>query len=767
MYTQSYLKYLLGDDVSLRQYYECCHPVRLEDVKRNLLLAERANDYFIPDHYYRLGQEQSFRDIEYFSQLFTIGLRRLADEYLEIRGGILYVKADMMNGWQMILPYMPPLLLDCIKLWTEFVLEEGGELNYIHTHFRRNLEFTACPSPYIPQLEECLKKGGFADLHTHLNGALETDLVWQDFLQNPYEIKCQLDESFAQEKVKEQYLQATVLNDPDKLYRLFKVASVLRYLLFCYAYGHEFPNELKSDSDPHFNSFENLLMRIVQGPYPVLPAGHPLEALLGKGIQRHFMEGILYIKLLQLMCVEPQNNTVSQLFHYYLLILGLANKMLVQQPTSFGFEEFQKITLNGLREYSEEKGYEDRFTQLSGNQLRYLRLLEGRFSPKDSVQKNERLIGNIRDGWKKLCELQKKNGLPESELRLIAHFIKKKDNDPNDFIRYKNLREDIEHRAEQLKEMFYNQSRAAKIVVGIDAAASELDTPPEVFSQVYHRLREFGFQHFTYHAGEDFFHVLSGLRAIYEAIVYLDLRRCDRIGHAAAAGVPVALWHYNIGNRMLIRKGEHLDNLLFAYHMINRSGDVALKSYLPGLSLRIDELGYEVYRYYYPVSMHLAAWEMRKNNPWTVYSEEQNDEIAKLYQSYHTREVSKRYDEIIEIDTYDILGEAQLTSLQLLLLEEMHRREIVIETLPTSNVIIGNHHDYSTYHLYNWYRWKKQGKSLPPIVIGTDDAGIFATNIYNEYCHIFCQFVYGKGMNVDETMAFIRELDESAKLYSF
>jgi adenosine deaminase len=101
------------------------------------------------------------------------------------------------------------------------------------------------------------------------------------------------------------------------------------------------------------------------------------------------------------------------------------------------------------------------------------------------------------------------------------------------------------------------------------------------------------------------------------------------------------------------------------------------------------------------------------------------------------------------------------------LLKYLHDKEIVIETLPTSNVIIGHHHDYGTYHLYNWYRWKKEGKPLPPIVVGTDDTGIFATNIYNEYCNIFCQMVYGKGMNADEATAFIRELDRNARLYAF
>lgn len=82
-------------------------------------------------------------------------------------------------------------------------------------------------------------------------------------------------------------------------------------------------------------------------------------------------------------------------------------------------------------------------------------------------------------------------------------------------------------------------SSYAKFVTGADAAASEFDTPPEVFAPSFRRLRKNGIRHFTYHAGEDFFHILSGLRAIYEAIEFLGLQAGDRIGHATAAGVDV------------------------------------------------------------------------------------------------------------------------------------------------------------------------------------------------------------------------------------
>ena len=52
-------------------------------------------------------------------------------------------------------------------------------------------------------------------------------------------------------------------------------------------------------------------------------------------------------------------------------------------------------------------------------------------------------------------------------------------------------------------------------------------------------------------------------------------------------------------------------------------------------------------------------------------------------------------------------------------------------------------------------------------MLGTDDVGIFATNIYNEYCNLYCQLLYKKQWNSNEIMDVIRELDYNAKIYRF
>ena len=67
------------------------------------------------------------------------------------------------------------------------------------------------------------------------------------------------------------------------------------------------------------------------------------------------------------------------------------------------------------------------------------------------------------------------------------------------------------------------------------------------------------------------------------------------------------------------------------------------------------------------------------------------------------------------------------------------------------------------YHLYNWYCWEKERYPVPPIVVGTDDIGIFATSLYNEYCNIYSLFLYEKKMNMADVIRFIEYLDENSR----
>ena len=320
MNTYSYLRHLLNDERAIWSYSMEGRRLSLDDVKRHVMLKERGLNVQIPDHYYRLGLERSFEGIKELSQLFTVGIGRIARRYLEIRHGKIYVVASLQNEWQLMLPSMPPLLVMAMRLWQEYPLEQGRENEYVKKHIIPNASYTALPSPYLPRLEELLTGGGLSDIHLHLNGALETDITWQDFLSKPFEIRNELVKAFEKSKVKEQYLEVSSLLNPAKFYQLLRTAALLRELLFRYVNGVGMDGMSMMAGNP---TLETLLKRVNEADGEEVENGHPLAGKIGDDMPPHVLEALLYIEVLQYLSLHPDNDTVSSVFHYYLLILGL------------------------------------------------------------------------------------------------------------------------------------------------------------------------------------------------------------------------------------------------------------------------------------------------------------------------------------------------------------------------------------------------------------------------------------------------------------
>lgn len=725
MKSNSHISYLLTDHLSLSSYQEG-KDVTLDDIERRLMKVAREHNHVIPHHYLRLVSNSSFRGIEKKSQVFTQALPQLAEDFLERRNNRIYVRIEKFNAWQEQIAYIPPMLLISAYIFKNVIssVTDITSDSFYNQYIAPNLGNTSLIPPYISQLEELKKENnGFNDLHIHLNGTMETDSVWLDILHYPERVIHNMEESAKGNKLaREQYEQFDNWTRPDKLKHLIPQAINLREFLF------------------------SEICKVV----PVI------ESFTRQA------ESSLYISVLHYLSMYPDNKEVASSFHHYLLIFGRVNQILVQQPQCFGFEQFQHYTSNGLREYSEQE-YEQRFLQLAGNQLDNIKNIEGRFSPKDTQDKNNQLIDKIRRGW---LLLNNRQGCNKSDIRLIAHFIKRADKQKKD-IRFKELRLKNKKICEALISLRNSGSKNGKAIVGIDAAASEFDTPPEVFAPVFKKLRKKGFQHFTYHAGEDFYHLLGGLRAIYEAITFLDLQRGDRIGHATAAGVAPETWAHNVGCEVVVPIGAYMDDLLFVYNLISNNECKALDSLMPRLYMRITELSREIYpNDDFQVYDLIYAWKGRQEDILELADSGELNNIKAL-RRYHQKEYVEKYKKEIKVKIFEILDENALREVQLAILKIMHHKEIAIETLPTSNIFIGYHNSFNTYHLVNWIRWEKEGKPIPPIVLGTDDAGIFATNIYNEYCHIYTLLVYEYDFCINEAFEIIRKINRNANFYTF
>lgn len=763
MQTKSLLKHLLGDDVSL-QHYMNGETVSCDDVQRRLFELERREDIRVPDHYYRLLKEKCFEGIASLSDLLTNGLPTFADTYIEDRGGLLFIKAEMQNEWQILLADYSPLLLIAAKLCKDNVCPLGhveDTKEYFGTHVAPNVKYTALLHPYIIQLEDFKDThGGMYDLHIHLNGTMESDYLWQDCLERPDSFMQAISKKCSDPKVKELYEQVSPIANLQNLALLASDANYLRMHLIKHCIfgqtidGKQIVRDCMRKQEVDSAVGVNLMDSVVGG-------------------NRMQQECMFYTYVLSFLKHYPNDETTASLFHFYILINGLFNKLFVMQSRFHGFEEFSKYTLSGIRKASENFKENVRFLQLAGNDLRNIKQMEGRFSPSGTEKDIAKTIHHIVNSWDSFNEIQNKECSAQhlSDMTLIAHFIKSLNGKYGRFF-FKEYREKVEAQAGALVRFKKSMSRESSFLIGIDAASSEFSTPPEVFAVAYRILKDGGFRHFTFHAGEDFFHLLGGIRAVYEAIMFLDLQRGDRIGHAAALGLSSKIWLDNIGCKMLIRKGEYLDDLIFAYQLLEKTTDVKIQGKIPLLINKINNLCFDVYGQYFSPFVQVKAWQDRCKSPKEVFGKAERNltDDLRLYRSYLEMRGNKnnKYDEIIEIATCEFFDANELTHLQLMVLQVMHDKEIVIETLPTSNVKIGHHHSYASYHLCNWYKWAKiDHKPLPPIVLGTDDAGIFATNIFNEYCNVYCQLMYDKKLNAIDIIKFIEELNYNSKLYSF
>lgn len=791
-----FLKYLLQDDRTLDDYVQGSKP-EFEDICRRLFLMKRKENFQLPDHFLFLGEKDELSSYKSLADLLVYGLRRIANFHLRLVDNHIIIQQNRMESWQETLTYMPPsvliaALISNFKICNRFSRTEL--LKFYNRYVYPNTKYTDLPSSSIPCLNTIIDRGiGLYDLHLHLNGSTETDRIWLDFLSNPYRAYKTFEQAFRNPLTKELYEQNSSYLTPYRYYLLLKTARTLREHLF---------NLLYPMKEPEYN---------YAGTYH-----HPCVLLFHDDINRSIkdtlgLEVFFYVLLFHYL-EDTRNIAGAKLIHYYFLILGFTHHMLVQQKDQNGFGQFQKITVHDLREYSEHQDYRGRFLQLGGNLANHYVFIEGRFSPKPSVLKNMDIINRIYSGWNKQQSYRKCGN--KANLSLLVHFIKSEDKENN---RHRKLRFDIWNKTKILSYMKKNKFPHIELIKGFDAAASEFDTPPEVFASAYRRLRRYGFKHFTYHAGEDFYHIISGLRAIYEAIIFLDLKAGDRIGHAVATGLDPNLWINTIGRTFVIRQGEYLDDLIFVYDLIteyDRNGFIktnTLIDRLPLLAEKIYSLGSSIYSNskYYSVQDYIDAWKLRKYCPIhfeSIYMAQQikryymnnkhrnldtvidNLYLLPIYDSYEERiikecqnsiksielnllynlpEVIKQYNKPISISADEFFSTDQLVCLQKMVLEFMHKQGIVIETLPTSNICIGYHKCLKTYHLKNWLEWKKEGYYIPSIVVGTDDAGIFMTNIYNEYACIdeflttYCNYSHTDAGNI------LEELNKNAQYYKF
>ncbi len=96
--------------------------------------------------------------------------------------------------------------------------------------FLKQFKHTVQLLPYIPAFNYIMEKeGGLNDLHLHLNGTTETDVLWNLLLRSPYKMAKDYQDAY-ESKAAVRKLSEQIISDftPLRLYERMKQAADLR-----------------------------------------------------------------------------------------------------------------------------------------------------------------------------------------------------------------------------------------------------------------------------------------------------------------------------------------------------------------------------------------------------------------------------------------------------------------------------------------------------------------------------------------------------------
>ena len=838
--------------------------------------------------------------------------KKITERFVYFRSERIYINSDNFEDWQDLISKLPPLPIIAYSIYDKCKAYEYGN-NYKRSFDYFTVKFvgdilnnSALPSIYEPEIEDFISSKGLTEIHLHLSGTTESDFVWQNALSHPakfYQNIKRLYRSGSDKKIEmsEQYAQ---LGDfkYDDVFNLVKTASSVRDLLIGMINGDKYYGYCNDSGNGNDNgNFLNprFLDAIKAKPHDYADKIHPYRKIEDRIGDSKFCENDYENKFKKFNSIQYEalflirafrhleynrDYRFAPLFYYYLLIYSFCNRLLAQQKDSTGFEQFLKVSDNKLREFSETH-YTERFKQLRGMYGQDLVTLEGRFAPKKNLQDNLKILRSIIKDYQNFNKYgngnnngRNYNGSSNNgnignnnneslryDLSLIAHFIKEKDIIRPEIAPFRDikLRTKIAKNFNYLNSSLRLVKNGKDFFCGFDAANNEMYASPEVFAPVFRKARFFGFDKFTFHAGEDFVHLLSGIRAVYEAMDFLELGIGDRIGHTTALGIEPALWLDRIGSTVIIEKGEWLDDLVFAYYLINSINSYDYQNLNPLNSLnplnplnalnainslnfviseKIKELFYDIYVDYRKYCGHdkiinvkdlIKAWKLRKLDPelsfgemhYHMFDEFKNlelknifkhryekyaynysnytggsfgnfkdyftDEVLEnkinlfkifkaanlnclkekkdfeIFRSYHDKKTIKESRKHIEVKTDEIFNKDVLKIFQNTVTKKLIEKRIAVETLPTSNLRISFYKNYGEHHIFRWLGANKTSADPKPIVcLGSDDTGIFSTNLRNEFSHIFCSLI-SKKIDRKQALDFLKEVAENNRIYGF
>ena len=288
---------------------------------------------------------------------------------------------------------------------------------------------------------------------------------------------------------------------------------------------------------------------------------------------------------------------------------------------------------------------------------------------------------------------------------------------------------------------------------------------------------------FTFHAGEDFRHILSGLRRVDEAITFLKFHAGDRIGHGTALGISPEQWcRYN--PFVVLPRREALDNYIWAYYVLSRDTVECSSTLLAYLERRVYELAKGIYGKAQNISLQVFIEGYLKmfhteNVGYDKCVQAEDIGFCKAVREGTCNEILWNGEKIalsrhckkflMEMECpihYEVTKQdMQITELlQRVLRQKLSREGIVVEVNPSSNVAIGEVDKITENQIYKLNL--PRGEDNVMVCINSDDPTVFHTNVSNELAFIYYGILH-KGVSRENALEWIDRIRECGMKASF
>ncbi|MBO2586134.1 hypothetical protein [Shewanella algae] len=773
--------------------------VSLDDkVESSVFLTQYEQTRSLPDHVAKSAWSSLLQELKQRNMKLgpIAALRLIAKKFVKNEKGGPKTDLALFSEWQTLMSRV-----SCLPVMACHQVFNPGPASQEYS-FRWPLY------PYHPTVEDYITRERLHETHQHLNGSTSAEECWLDALKHPEVTVSDFEKGWVFQEMKQLCAQIDPSLTPGIFRDRLQIARNIREILCRVVQGGELPEWMASLQHPQQLADSTILHEDKEYGFATV---WPTDDKYSQESEFCWLTGLLE----KWRYGAPEG--LERLLWIYLLIQNQYLTLLVQRDDFFGFDQFQKYTMTELREET-EKSYLSRFKNAHGagvcSQVRYL---EGRFAPKSDPSKMQKLLFSVVRGyWDYLNDHitedwvhpqpnnitqvldnleQVKSSSMCAELALVPHFIKRKPK-KDEVYPYALLFKDLKNQAAILMDILSNEPRLTRWIRGVDAAANEMHAPPELFGPLFRVLAKSGIAHFTYHVGEDFPHLISGIRSIDDALRFLPLRNGDRLGHCTAIGITPNIWKRSLPLSLSMTKETRLLDLVFVWRELRNHPE--LLRYASDAAIEAVRLAHEVFSLEEDISITTLEEVFKLRGvlaesegllgeldgplkPESLWLEEYEyaKELAKktgmkrplkLYKQWLTNDkVRLQRAEYVEV-ALEYLPDEALISLQQVVMAKMADRNIAIECPPTSNTRISQYRDVSEHHIFRWMGL--QGEAIEgdvpmSICLGSDDPGIFAADLKSEFYHLFVVLTRKFGLSSAEALRKVAEVNENGRIYRF